>query len=122
MRGKPNTPITLTIARKGETKPLVFTLSAQVIKVQSVKATLLEPGYAWLRVTQFQGPTGEALANAIQTVFKENQGPMKGIVLDLRNDPGGLLSGAVGSRRRSCRRTMLVVYTDGRTEDAKMPF
>jgi len=120
MRGKPDTPIMLTIARKGETKPLVFTLKRAVIKIQSVKATLLEPGYAYFRVTQFQGPTGEALANAIQTVFKENQGPMKGIVLDLRNDPGGLLSGAVAVSAAFLPKNDLVVYTDGRTEDAKM--
>ena len=120
MRGKPDTPIMLTIARKGETKPLVFTLKRAVIKIQSVKATLLEPGYAYFRVTQFQGPTGEALANAIQTVFKENQGPMKGIVLDLRNDPGGLLSGAVAVSAAFLPKNDLVVYTDGRTDDAKM--
>ena len=87
---------------------------------EGVKATLLEPGYAYFRVTQFQGPTGEALANAIQTVFKENQGPMKGIVLDLRNDPGGLLSGAVAVSAAFLPKNDLVVYTDGRTEDAKM--
>src|SRR5450830_2108114 len=95
MRGRPDTPITLTIARKGEDKPLVFTLKRAVIKIQSVKSKLLEPGYAYFRIAQFQGPTGETIANAIQTVFKQNQGPMKGLVLDLRNDPGGLLNGAV---------------------------
>jgi carboxyl-terminal processing protease len=120
MRGKPDTPVTLTVARKGETKPLVVTLKRAIIKIQSVKATLLEPGYAYFRVTQFQGPTGEALANAIQTVFKQNQGPMKGIVLDLRNDPGGLLSGAVAVSAAFLPKNDLVVYTDGRTEDAKM--
>ncbi len=120
MRGKPDTPITLTISRKGEAKPLLFTLKRAVIKIQSVKATLLEPGYAYFRVTQFQGPTGEALASAIQTVFKQNQGAMKGIVLDLRNDPGGLLSGAVAVSAAFLAKDDLVVYTDGRTEDAKM--
>jgi carboxyl-terminal processing protease len=120
MRGKPDSPITLTIARKGETKPLTFTLKRAVIKIQSVKSTLLEPGYAYFRVSQFQGPTGEALANAIQTVFKQNAGPMKGLVLDLRNDPGGLLSGAVAVSAAFLPKNDLVVYTDGRTEDAKM--
>ncbi len=120
MRGKPETPITLTIARKGEDKPLVFTLTRAVIKIQSVKAKLLEPGYAYFRVTQFQGPTGETLANAIQTVFKQNQGPMKGLVLDLRNDPGGLLNGAVAVSAAFLPKDALVVYTDGRTEDSKM--
>ena len=120
MRGKPDTPITLTIARKGEDKPLVFTLKRAVIKIQSVKSKLLEPGYAYFRVTQFMGPTGATLANAIQTVFKQNQGPMKGLVLDLRNDPGGLLTGAVAVSAAFLPKNALVVYTDGRTEDAKM--
>ena len=120
MRGKPDTAITLTIARKGEDKPLVFTLKRAVIKIQSVKSKLLEPGYAYFRVTQFQGPTGENLANAIRTVFKQNQGPMKGLVLDLRNDPGGLLTGAVAVSAAFLPQNALVVYTDGRTEDAKM--
>ncbi|MDB5809858.1 MAG: carboxyl-terminal protease [Betaproteobacteria bacterium] len=120
MRGKPDTQITLTVARKGEPKPLVFTLTRAIIKIQSVKSTLLEPGYAYFRVTQFQGPTGEALAAAIQNVFAQNQGEMKGIVLDLRNDPGGLLSGAVAVSAAFLAKNDLVVYTDGRTEDAKM--
>ncbi|MCE9642373.1 MAG: S41 family peptidase [Betaproteobacteria bacterium] len=120
MRGKPDTPITLTIARKGEDKPLVFTLKRAVIKIQSVKSQLLEPGYAYFRVTQFQGPTGETLANAIQNVFRQNAGPMQGIVLDLRNDPGGLLTGAVAVSAAFLPKNALVVYTDGRTEDAKM--
>jgi carboxyl-terminal processing protease len=120
MRGKPNTPIVLTIVRKGETKPLVVTLTRAVIKIQSVKSKLLEPGYAYFRVTQFQEHTGETLATAIQTLFKQNQGAMKGIVLDLRNDPGGLLNGAVAVSAAFLPQNSLVVYTDGRTEDAKM--
>jgi carboxyl-terminal processing protease len=120
MRGKPDSPITLTIARKGEDKPLQFTLKRAVIKIQSVKSKLLEPGYAYFRVSQFQGPTGETLASAIQSVFKQNQGPMKGLVLDLRNDPGGLLNSAVAVSAAFLPKNALVVYTDGRTEDAKM--
>jgi carboxyl-terminal processing protease len=120
MRGKPNTQITLTLVRKGEPKPIVVTLTRAVIKIQSVKSKLLEPGYAYFRVTQFQEHTGETLANAIQTLFKQNQGPMKGIVLDLRNDPGGLLNGAVAVSAAFLPQNSLVVYTDGRTEDAKM--
>ncbi len=120
MRGRPDTPITLTIARKGEDKPLVFTLTRAVIKIQSVKSKLLEPGYAYFRVTQFQEHTGEILANAIRTLFTQNQGPMRGIVLDLRNDPGGLLHGAVAVSAAFLPKNALVVYTEGRTEDAKM--
>ncbi len=120
MRGKPNTQITLTIVRKGETKPIVVTLTRSIIKIQSVKSKLLEPGYAYFRVTQFQEHTGETLARAVEKHFKENQGPMKGIVLDLRNDPGGLLNGAVAVSAAFLPPGALVVYTDGRTEDSKM--
>src|SRR4029078_3789487 len=95
MRGKPNTNIILTIVRKGEPKPVVVTLTRAVIKIQSVKSKMIEPGYAYFRVSQFQEQTGESLARAIETLFKQNPGAMKGIVLDLRNDPGGLLNGAV---------------------------
>ena len=120
MRGKPNTQITLTIVRKGEPKPLVVTLTRSVIKIQSVRSRLLEPGYAYFRVSQFQEHTGETLARSIEKHFKENQGVMKGIVLDLRNDPGGLLNGAVAVSAAFLPAGSLVVYTDGRTEDSKM--
>jgi len=120
MRGKPNTQITLTIVRKGEAKPIVVTLTRAVIKIQSVKSKLLEPGYAYFRVSQFQEHTGETLARAVEKLFKENQGPMRGIVLDLRNDPGGLLNGAVAVSATFLPAGSLVVYTDGRTEDSKM--
>ena len=120
MRGKPNTQITLTIVRKGETKPVVVTITRAVIKVQSVKAKLLEPGYAYFRVSQFQEHTGENLAASITRLVKENQGSMKGIVLDLRNDPGGLLNSAVAVSAAFLPPGALVVYTDGRTEDSKM--
>jgi carboxyl-terminal processing protease len=117
MRGKPNTKIRLTIVRKGEPNPLEITLTRAEIKIQSVKATTLEPGYAYFRVTQFQESTGELLAAAIQTHVK---GPMKGIVLDLRNDPGGLLDSAVAVTAAFIEKGKLVVYTDGRAEDSKM--
>jgi len=120
MRGKPDTQITLTIVRKGETKPIVVTITRAIIKIQSVKSTMLEPGYAYFRVTQFQEHTGEILARSIDRLFKETGVPMKGIVLDLRNDPGGLLNGAVAVSAAFLPKGSLVVYTDGRTEDSKM--
>ncbi|MDN5881070.1 MAG: S41 family peptidase [Nitrosospira sp.] len=120
MRGKPNTPISLTVLRKGEPKPLVFPLVRAVIKIQSVKSKLIEPGYAYIRVTQFQEQTGENLIKAIEKLFKESPIPMKGLVLDLRNDPGGLLNGAVAVSAAFLPANSLVVYTDGRTEDARM--
>ena len=120
MRGKPNTDIKLTVLRKGETKPLVFNLTRAVIKVKSVKLKEVEPGYASIRVTQFQEHTGENLASAIDKVFKDNPAGMKGLVLDLRNDPGGLLNSAVAVSAAFLPSDVLVVYTEGRTEDAKM--
>ena len=120
MRGKPKTPIKITIMRKGEDKPLLFTLVRDVVKVKSVKAKTIEPGYAIIKVSQFQETTGESLAQAIQQVYKENPQGLKGLVLDLRNDPGGLLNSAVAVSAAFLSKDDLVVYTDGRTEDSKM--
>src|SRR5712671_3230813 len=120
MRGKPNTNITLTISRKGESAPVVVTLTRAVIRVQSVKSKLIEPGYAWVRVSQFQEATPENMVKAIDTLFK--QGPVKGLVLDLRNDPGGLLHGAVAISSAFLPAKSLIVSTDGRAEDAKKKF
>ncbi|MFA7241007.1 MAG: S41 family peptidase [Sulfuricellaceae bacterium] len=120
MRGKPGTKITLTVIRKGETKPLTFTLARAVIKIQSVKSKLAESGYGYIRITQFQEHTGENLVKALDALYKQNKEPLKGLVLDLRNDPGGLLDGAVGVAAAFLPKDALVTYTDGRTEDAKM--
>src|SRR3954451_2422415 len=83
MRGKPNTNIVLTILRKGETKALIFNLKRAAIKTQSVKSKVLEPGYVWLRVSQFQEQTPETMVKHLDRLFK--QGQVKGLVLDLRN-------------------------------------
>jgi carboxyl-terminal processing protease len=120
MRGKPNTSIKLTILRKGENKPLYFTLVRDVIKNQSVKYKLSEPNYAYVRITQFQEHTGEDLAKALTKLRDLNKGAFKGIVLDLRNNPGGLLNAAVGVSAAFIPRDALVVYTEGRAPDAKM--
>jgi len=120
MRGKPKTSIKITIVREGETEPLIFNLVRDIIKIQSVKSKMLEPGYAYIRITQFQEQTGENLAQAIRTLFGENKGEMKGLILDLRNDPGGLLNGAVAVSAAFLPENALVVYTEGRSPDAKM--
>ena len=120
MRGKPGTKITLTYIRKGEAKPFVVSITRDVIQIQSVKSRLLEPGYAYFRVTQFQEHTGEKLGEAIEKHFKANEGPMKGMILDLRNDPGGLLNSAVAVSAAFLPKDKLVVYTEGRTSDARM--
>jgi len=120
MRGKPGSKITLTVIRKEAPKPLTFTLTRAIIKVQSVKSKLIEPGYAFIRITQFQEHTGENLATALNNLFKQNQGAMKGLVLDLRNDPGGLLNSSVAASAAFLPKDALVVYTEGRNSDAKM--
>src|SRR5678816_2276820 len=121
MRGKPNTSITLTISRKGESAPIVVTLTRAVIRVQSVKSKIIEPGYAWVRVSQFQEATTENMVRQLTQMFKENPN-LKGLVLDLRNDPGGLLHGAVAISAAFLPAKTLIVSTDGRAEDAKKKF
>ena len=120
MRGKPNTQITLTISRKGETVPIVVTLTRAIIRVQSVKSKTIEPGYVWVRVSQFQEATAENLVKQLDALFRPGQ--VKGLVLDLRNDPGGLLHGAVAVSSAFLPAKSLIVSTDGRAEDAKKKF
>jgi carboxyl-terminal processing protease len=120
MRGKPKTQIRLTVVRKGETKPLEFTITREVIKVQSVKAKAVEPGYGFIRVTQFQEGTTQDVVKKLNELYKA--GPLKGLVLDLRNDPGGLLHGAIGVSSVFLPPKVLVTSTDGRTEDAKREY
>jgi len=120
MRGKPGTNIVLTIARQGEDKPVVITIVREVIRVQSVKSKLVEPGYGYLRVAQFQESTAQDVEKHLERLYGD--GPLKGLVLDLRNDPGGLLHGAVGVSAAFLPKDALVVSTDGRTEDAKREF
>src|SRR5216110_2277812 len=120
MRGKPNTQITLTISRKGETVPVVVTLTRAIIRVQSVKSKTIEPGYVWVRVSQFQEATAENLVKQLDALFRGGQ--VKGLVLDLRNDPGGLLHGAIAVSSAFLPVKSLVVSTDGRAEDAKRKF
>lgn len=117
MRGKPKTPIKLTILRKGETKPIEITLMREVIKVQSVKSKLVEPGYGYLRITSFQENTAPALVKHLNDLYKP--GNLNGLVLDLRNDPGGLLNTAIGVSAAFLPPKTLVTSTDGRTPDAK---
>jgi len=120
MRGKPDTKITLTISRKGEAQPIVVTLTRAVIHVRSVKSKLIEPGYGWVRVSQFQEATAENMVTQLQRMYR--QGPLKGLVLDLRNDPGGLLFGAVAVSAAFLPTDSLVVSTDGRAEESKKQY
>lgn len=121
MRGKPGTDIVLTIIREGEQKPLQITITRAVIKVTSVKSRTLEEGYGYVRVSQFQSRTGENLRNAIAELKKENGGSLEGMVLDLRSNPGGVLSAAV-SVSDAFIKSGLLVYTEGRMDDSKLKF
>ncbi|MDP2108321.1 MAG: S41 family peptidase, partial [Rhodocyclaceae bacterium] len=128
MRGKPKTSIKLTILRKGEAKPLEITLMRDIIKVQSVKSKMIEPGYGYLRVTQFQEESAPDVVKHLDKLFKaeagkkEKDGGLKGLVLDLRNDPGGVLHGAIGVAAAFLPAGSVVVTTDGRIEDAKRKY
>jgi carboxyl-terminal processing protease len=120
MRGKPGTSIKLQILRKGNDAPLTLTVNRAQIMTKSVKSKLIEPNYAYIRVTQFQERTGEDLAEAIIKLRKENKFALNGIVLDMRNNPGGLLNSAVAVSAAFLKDDQLVVYTEGRTADSKM--
>ena len=121
MRGKPGTDIILTVLREGNNKPLKFTVTRAVIKVQSVKSTILENGYGYLRVTQFQANTGDSVAAALNKLKLQNKEGLKGLVLDLRNNPGGVLNSAV-SVSDAFLTNGLIVYTQGRVADAQLKF
>ena len=95
MRGKPKTDILLTIVREGTDKPLKISITRDIIKVQSVRSKTLEKGFGYIRVSAFQERTGKDLRKALSKLKKENNKKLKGLVLDLRNNPGGLLTAAV---------------------------
>ena len=121
MRGKPGTAINLTVLRKGKDKPLDFSIERAVIKVKSVKSRMLEPGYAYIRLTTFQAATAEEMVKAIQQLLKESNNKLKGMVLDLRNNPGGVLNSAVAVSDAFLE-DGLIVYTKGRLPDSQLNF
>lgn len=119
MRGEPGSPIVLTIVREGAEQPIKIKLVRDIIKVKSVKSRLLEEGYGYVRLSSFQAKTGESMIEAIDELKKK--GKLKGLVIDLRNNPGGVLNAAV-TVSDAFLDDGLIVYTDGRVEDAKMKF
>lgn len=121
MRGKPGTSIRLTIVREGR-KPFDVTLKRAVIKNRSVKSQLLESDYGFLRISQFQVNTGDEVEKALARLKKENKGqPLKGLILDLRNNPGGVLQAAVEVTDHFLS-SGLIVYTKGRLANAELRF
>ncbi len=121
MRGDPGSKISLTILRQGRTKPLTVQLTRAVIRVKSVKSRLLEPGYGYLRITQFSSDTADNLTDALKQIQSKNGGPLKGLVLDLRNNPGGLLNAAV-KVSDAFLSSGVVVSIKGRTEQSNQIF
>ncbi|MGD2020968.1 MAG: S41 family peptidase [Thiohalocapsa sp.] len=121
MRGKPGSKIELTVVREGESSPIQVDIVRDIIKVASVKSRTLEPGYGYLRVSNFQARTTEDLLEAVAELKADNADGLKGVVLDLRNNPGGVLNAAVGVSDAFLDEG-LIVYTMGRDEDAKLEF
>lgn len=118
MRGEPATKVSLMIYRKSENRSFPITIVREEIKVQSVRAKVIEPGYAWLRVSQFQERTVDDFAKKLEEIAKQEP-KLKGLVLDLRNDPGGLLEGAVALSAAFLPRDAEVVSTRGQLPDSK---
>ncbi|MDB5755648.1 MAG: peptidase [Massilia sp.] len=121
MRGAPGSKVTLSIARKGEDKPLLVALVREEIKVHSVKGKIIEPGYAWLRISQFQELTLDELAAKANALYAQDP-HIKGLVLDLRNDPGGLLPGAIGVSSAFLPKEKAIVSTIGQLPDSNQTF
>jgi carboxyl-terminal processing protease len=120
MRGPKGTKVVLTIMREGFTKPKDFVITRATIAIKSVRAKTLEPGYGYLRLSQFQSTTARDLRQTLTKLEKENQ-PMKGLILDMRNNPGGLLDQAVKVSDEFLDEG-LIVYTGGRLKSQDMRF
>jgi carboxyl-terminal processing protease len=120
MRGPKGSDITLTIIREGADQPLRITLTRDTIQVRSVRSEMLEPGFAYVRISNFQSKTAQNLVEEVQKLQKEGNG-LRGLILDLRNNPGGVLNGAVGVSDAFLEEG-LIVYTEGRTADAQFKY
>jgi carboxyl-terminal processing protease len=121
MRGEPGSKISLTIVRENEDKPLTFTISRDIIKVASVKSRMLEPGFGYLRISHFQASTTDDMMQAVKELQAESDGNINGLVLDLRNNPGGVLNSAVSVSDAFLGEGM-IVYTKGRFAEAELEY
>ena len=121
MRGEPNTKVNLTIYRKDENRTFPVSIIREEIKQQSVRGKLIEPGYGWIRISQFQERTVEDFVKKSQEIYKQDPN-IKGLVLDLRNDPGGLLNAAVAISAAFLPANVSVVSTKGQTADSNKLF
>jgi carboxyl-terminal processing protease len=121
LRGKPGTPITLSVLHEKQTAPVDVPLKREVIRVASVRGRLLEPGYAYLRIAQFQAETGTQLRRRIERLAADNKVPLRGVVLDLRSNPGGLLTSAVEVGDEFLD-SGVIVSTHGRVKESDLSF
>ncbi|MCG3188123.1 MAG: hypothetical protein LKCHEGNO_00014 [Burkholderiaceae bacterium] len=121
IRGEPNTKITLMLFRKSESRSFPVTITREEIRVQSVRAKMIEPGYGWVRVSQFQDRTVDDFVRKVDDLYKQDPN-LKGLVLDLRNDPGGLLEGAVALSAAFLPADVTVVSTNGQIAESKATF
>lgn len=125
MRGKAGSPVVLTVLRKGEKAPLTFKLVRQIIHIASVKSKMLDNDFGYVRISQFQEPTAKLMHDAIVDLKTKNGGHLDGIILDLRNNPGGLLETAVQvvnnfiDSKKTTKFKDLIVYTEGRLPEAQ---
>ncbi|MDO9401412.1 MAG: S41 family peptidase [Polaromonas sp.] len=121
MRGEPRTKVTLMIFRKDETRTFPVTITREEIRTQSVRSKIIEPGYAWIRLSQFQERTVDDFATKLEQIYKQEP-KLKGLVLDLRNDPGGLLDAAVAVSAAFLPENVTVVSTNGQLAESKFTY
>ena len=121
MRGEPNTKVVLTVFRKAESRSFPVTIIREEIRMQSVRAKVVEPGYGWIRVSQFQDRTVDDFVRKMEELYKQDPN-LKGLVLDLRNDPGGLLDGAVALSAAFLPADVVVVSTNGQIPESRATF
>jgi carboxyl-terminal processing protease len=118
MRGKEGTTVKIGILRQGNTEPLQFTLKRSRVELKSVRSEMLEPGMAYLRISEFSETTGDDVEAALKDLRKHNGAPLKGLVLDLRNNPGGVLEAAVAVSDTFLT-SGVIVTAKGRTPESK---
>ena len=121
MRGEPGTDILLTVVREGAEGPLKITITRDIIRIKSVRGRTLDPGYGYIRISQFQSATGTSMRKQLSELKKENGGELKGLVLDLRNNPGGVLNASVSVADAFVSKGK-IVYTEGRVKDSLLTF
>ena len=121
MRGEPNTKVLLTIFRKDENRTFPVTITREEIRTQSVRGKVIEPGYGWIRLSQFQERTVDDFVKKVEEIYKQDPN-LKGLVLDLRNDPGGLLDAAVAISAAFLPENVTVVSTNGQLAESKFVY